>query len=32
MVYNGEIYNFKDFYPELKVAIQYKKQVLTLVS
>jgi asparagine synthase (glutamine-hydrolysing) len=20
MVYNGEIYNFKDFYPELKVA------------
>jgi asparagine synthase (glutamine-hydrolysing) len=21
MVYNGEIYNFKDFYPELKVRI-----------
>jgi asparagine synthase (glutamine-hydrolysing) len=28
MVYNGEIYNFKDFYPELKVA-DLSKQVLT---
>jgi asparagine synthetase B (glutamine-hydrolysing) len=29
MVYNGEIYNFKDFYPELKVADLKKQQVLT---